>query len=227
MGVPSLRLLLLAPVTVGAGNRETERQTDRATDTPSKPSVVFFLTDDQDYIIGGFDQMEKTKRLIGDRGATFNNALIHSPICAVSRSELQSGRYLYNIKSNNLPTPVKKGMASAGNGGQHHVNYTGLVAQNNFGRYLHEQGGYTCGMFGKWMNEYNTEVAPGWDRWFAGMGEYSVSVSVSVSVCLSPSLCLSLRCIYVGLSRLRQPQLRRLRLPDGGIHRLPVRAGVL
>lgn len=119
--------------------------------------------------------MQKTKRLIGDRGATFSNALVHSPICAISRSELQSGRYLYNIKSNNLPTPVKKGMASAGNGGQHHVNYTGLVAQNNFGKFLHDQAGYTCGMFGKWMNEYNTEVAPGWDRWFAGMGYGNLS----------------------------------------------------
>eukprot|EP01046_Picozoa_sp_COSAG06_P097717 COSAG06_NODE_43815_length_368_cov_1.684015_1_plen_122_part_11 len=44
----------------------------------SKPSMVFFLTDDQDLIIGGFDRMEKTKRLIGDRGATFSNALVHS-----------------------------------------------------------------------------------------------------------------------------------------------------
>jgi N-acetylglucosamine-6-sulfatase len=133
------------------------------------PSMVFFLTDDQDYIIGGFDRMEKTKRLIGDRGATFSNALVHSPICAISRSELQSGRYLYNIKSNDLPTPVRQ-HSGAGNGGQHHVNYTGLVAQHNFGRYLHERAGYTCGMFGKWMNEYNVAVAPGWDRWFAGMG---------------------------------------------------------
>ena len=36
-------------------------------------------------------------------------------------------RYLQNIKSNNLPTPVS-GRGSAGNGGQHHVNYTDLVA---------------------------------------------------------------------------------------------------
>ena len=101
--------------------------------------MVFFLTDDQDYIIGGFDQMQKTKALVAARGATFRNALIHSPICAISRSELQSGRYLFNIKSNNLPTPVKRG---AGNGGQHHVNYTGLVAQHNFGTYL-QRAGYT------------------------------------------------------------------------------------
>ena len=98
---------------IGAGSAAVDAGTLRA----SKPSVVFFLTDDQDYIIGGFDKMEKTKRLIGERGATFSNALVHSPICAVSRSELQSGRYLYNIKSNNLPTPVNRGMASAGNGG--------------------------------------------------------------------------------------------------------------
>ena len=110
------------------------------------PSMVFFLTDDQDYIIGGFDKMEKTKRLIGDQGSTFNNALVHSPICAVSRSELQSGRYLRNIKSNNLPTPVNRTLASAGNGGQHHVNYTGLVAQRNFGKYL-KDAGFTLGRF--------------------------------------------------------------------------------
>ena len=69
-------------------------------------------------------------------------------------------------------------MGSAGNGGQHHVNYTSLVAPNNFGLHLHNAG-YTTGMFGKWMNEYNGKLnsstgavtgAPGWDRWFAGMG---------------------------------------------------------
>ena len=33
--------------------------------------------------------MHKTKALLGDAGASFENAFVHSPICAVSRSELQ------------------------------------------------------------------------------------------------------------------------------------------
>ena len=145
-----------------------------------QPNIVFFLADDQDAIIGGWDQMRKTKALLGEGGATFSNAFTHTPICAVSRSELQSGRYLQNIKSSNLPTPVSGSGHGSGNGGQHHVNYTGLVAPVNFGTHLHAAG-YTTGVFGKWMNEYNGElgppsdpaklaVAPGWDRWFAGMG---------------------------------------------------------
>jgi hypothetical protein len=84
---------------------------------------------------------------------------IRDPICAVSRSELQSGRYLQNIKSYNLPTPIPPGQSS-GNGTQHHVNYTSLVAPRNFGVHL-KAVNYTTAMFGKWMNEYNGKIGPG------------------------------------------------------------------
>ena len=102
--------------------------------------MIFFLTDDQDKIIGGWDQMHKTKAMLGAAGVSFQNAFIHSPICAVSRSELQSGRYLRNIKSNDLNTPVTGGMGEAGNGGQRHVNFTGLVAPQSIGGYLYNAG---------------------------------------------------------------------------------------
>lgn len=107
-------------------------------------------TDDQDYVIGGWDEMPQTKALIGDAGVTFSSWRIHTPICAVSRSALQSGRYLQNIKSSDFPTPVT---SFTGSGAVGHVDFLGKVAPVNFGVNLAEAG-YTCGLFGKWMNEH-------------------------------------------------------------------------
>ena len=73
---------------------------------PTKPNMVWFLTDDQDQELGasfpnkgGVTPMPKTKKLMEEQGATALNWYIHTPICSPSRSELLSGRYLHNIKA--------------------------------------------------------------------------------------------------------------------------------
>eukprot|EP00039_Didymoeca_costata_P023174 m.6236 g.6236 ORF g.6236 m.6236 type:complete len:612 (-) comp3504_c0_seq2:19-1854(-) len=149
------------------------------------PNIVFFITDDQDYIIGGWDNMQKTKKLVAEQGVTMSNWFIHTPICAVSRGALQAGRYLQNIKSNNFPTPVS---GFVGSGAQGHINYTGIVAPNNFGKFLYNRG-YTNGLFGKWMNENEGSpgasgvegMPPGWTRWFSGTGYENVTFTDSES----------------------------------------------
>ena len=72
----------------------------------TKPNIVWFLTDDQDQLLGGSfpsalgtTPMPKTTKLMAEQGATATNFFIHTPICCPSRSELLTGRYFHNIKA--------------------------------------------------------------------------------------------------------------------------------
>ena len=50
------------------------------------PSFVFVLTDDQDVLLGGTDDMPATLSLLRDGGTTFSNGLVTTPICCPSRT---------------------------------------------------------------------------------------------------------------------------------------------
>jgi hypothetical protein len=66
-----------------------------------KPNVILLLTDDQDVMLGGLDEMPILKRLLQERGTTFRNAFVHTPICCSSRMSIMSGRYLQNLNNGN------------------------------------------------------------------------------------------------------------------------------
>ena len=134
-----------------------------------KPNIVWFLTDDQDQMLGGSfpraapngaTPMPKTQALMEEQGGMAINFHIHTPICNPSRSELLSGRYFHNIKTVGGPLWSM------------HVNEM-HVNQATFARNLKEQAGYTCGMFGKYMNTMPSQVPVGWDAWMGnGGGNY-------------------------------------------------------
>ena len=66
------------------------------------PNIIFFLTDDQDILLGGSlptsaefspgaTPLPRTKKLMMDGGAHATNFFIHTPVCCPSRSELVTG----------------------------------------------------------------------------------------------------------------------------------------
>jgi arylsulfatase A-like enzyme len=128
------------------------------------PNIVFSITDDQDLLLGGWENhgptnpMRQTQQLIAAAGATLTHWRIHTPVCSPSRSELVSGRYFHNIKSN-IPVPVTDKILYAGSG---HVNSSHYTNQT-FGVHLRRRG-YQVGLFGK--GNFNTYE--GFDRWFQG-----------------------------------------------------------
>lgn len=133
----------------------------------SKPNMVWFVTDDQDQMLGssfprvapgGATPLPKTKALMQDLGATAENFFIHTPICNPSRSELLSGRYFHNIKT-----------TGGGNIWTMHVDEP-KVNNATFARFLKAEAGYTCGMFGKYQNVVPNEVPEGFDSWLANGG---------------------------------------------------------
>ena len=94
-----LLLLLLPQLTV------------RASAAPSKRANIFMLlTDDQDVTLGALDgqahgmpvepsvpnPMPQLKALLTEKGTTFSNAFVHTPICCPSRSSYMTGKYLHN-----------------------------------------------------------------------------------------------------------------------------------
>jgi N-acetylglucosamine-6-sulfatase len=135
---------------------------------PAKPNLVWFLTDDQDQLLGasfpilnGATPMPKTKKLMQDQGAYAENWYIHTPICSPSRSELLTGRYFHNIKE----------VGGKGYCAGMHVNYTKVI-EENFAKVLQDNG-YATGIFGKYVNEMESVTSAGWDAWFAnGGGNY-------------------------------------------------------
>jgi arylsulfatase A-like enzyme len=78
---------------------------------PSRPNIIYFLTDDQDQMLGGsFPQvggvgpMGETKRLLQDEGSMAERFYVHTPICNPSRASLLTGRYFHNIKTSGAGT---------------------------------------------------------------------------------------------------------------------------
>eukprot|EP01060_Flectonema_neradi_P040803 TRINITY_DN9425_c0_g1_i1.p1 TRINITY_DN9425_c0_g1~~TRINITY_DN9425_c0_g1_i1.p1 ORF type:complete len:579 (+),score=79.25 TRINITY_DN9425_c0_g1_i1:25-1737(+) len=143
------------------------------------PNIVLMFTDDQDMIIGGWDRMDKTKRSIQEQGALATEWRIHTPVCAPSRSELQSGRYFHTIHSTKMaPSPGFDG------GATNYVDLGGKVYPYHFATTLRSTKGYVTGLFGKCMNggcqnhdnKYNTNrtadlhLMGAFDRWFEGIG---------------------------------------------------------
>jgi arylsulfatase A-like enzyme len=134
----------------------------------SKPNIVYILTDDQDQMLGssfpihnGVTPMPQTQKIMAEQGATATNFFIHTPICNPSRSEGLSGRYFHNIKMTNCPTIWSM-----------HINEP-YVNNNTFARHLKQKAGYTCGMFGKYMNVMPKETPIGFDAWMGnGGGDY-------------------------------------------------------
>lgn len=115
----------------------------------SAPNIVFFLTDDQDQMLGGsfptkdnVTPMPKIQQLLATGGATFTNMFAHTPICNPSRSEILTGRMLHNIKQ------IGKW---GGSMWSMHVDED-LVHNHTFMRSLNEDAGYATGLFGKYLN---------------------------------------------------------------------------
>ena len=147
----------------------------------TRPNIVFFLTDDQDQLLGGSfpprapngaTPMPMAMKHLVKQGTMATNHFIHTPVCCPSRAETLTGRYLHNVK-----VPVAAGQCGAAYDGHDdlgnvccmHVDEA-LVNNHTFARVLKEQGAYRVGMFGKYLNVCPASPVPGFDAWFANGG---------------------------------------------------------
>ncbi len=119
-----------------------------------KPSIVFILTDDQPASMVW--PMETVQHELVDRGVTFGEAAVTTPLCAPSRATILTGEYAHNhgVETN----------ASLGR----------FDDSSTIATWLHDAG-YRTSLVGKYINGYggSPPVPPGWDDWHAVIsGEY-------------------------------------------------------
>lgn len=114
----------------------------------TRPNFVIIVSDDQRY--DTLDYMPLTQSMIFDRGVTFTNTYVTTPLCCPSRSTILTGMYAH-----------------------HHQVYDNFLPLNEttFVQRLHDAG-YFTGIVGKYLNSWDGTPRPEFDDWvvFAGHG---------------------------------------------------------
>lgn len=119
---------------------------------PSRPNLVFVLTDDMRD--DDLDHMPITRRLLADQGMEFTDAISPHPLCCPARAQLATGQYAQN------------------NGVQHnrgeHGGFGALDPTEEASTWFRDSG-YRTAFVGKFLNGYGPrDVRPaGWSRWDA------------------------------------------------------------
>ena len=85
--------------------------------------------------------MQKTRKLLVEQGAWFDNAFVATPICCPSRAEIQTGRYMHNV-----------GVPNNQCGGREFIDG---AERHNVAHFM-AKGGYKNFYAGKYLNNYGT-----------------------------------------------------------------------
>ncbi|MCS6903470.1 MAG: sulfatase [Candidatus Bipolaricaulota bacterium] len=132
-----------------------------STAQPSRPNMIFMLTDDLD--ARSIEHMPKLKSLLIDQGLIFVNFFTSFPLCCPSRATVLRGQYAHNTKilGNLLPS-----------GGYEKFRALGLET-STVATWL-QSAGYRTMYVGKYLNGYpsgvsRTFVPPGWNEWYSAV----------------------------------------------------------
>ncbi len=156
LGQLAFLLFLVAGLAGGIAIRDHADRNARdnrpgAEETAAKPNIVVVMTDDQ--TVSQLSAMPRTRKLIGNRGTTFERFFATDPLCCPSRATFFTGQYAHNT-----------GVIS--NGGPN-----GLAAfdeRRTLGVWL-QAAGYRTAFVGKYLNGYGLDdpehVPAGWSEW--------------------------------------------------------------
>jgi N-acetylglucosamine-6-sulfatase len=118
------------------------------------PTIVVIQTDDQRW--DTLWAMPTVQQRLVAQGVTFTNAFAPNSVCCPSRASFLTGLHSHShgVWRNREPF-----------GG-----YPAFDPSSTLATWL-DDAGYTTGLFGKYLNLYNTTlIPPGWDRWMAFAG---------------------------------------------------------
>ncbi|MEW6270962.1 MAG: sulfatase [Thermodesulfobacteriota bacterium] len=123
---------------------------------PLPPNVVLIVTDDQN--LASLAHMPKVRVELADRGVTFANAFVTTPVCSPSRASILTGlQARHHGVTDNFDAATRFG------------------SSDNVARWFREAG-YRTGLVGKFLNMtfvIGTTVPPHWDEWVALLEEGS------------------------------------------------------
>jgi arylsulfatase A-like enzyme len=149
---PYRRPLLALVIIVALGAVLVSPGAAAAANAGGKPNVVVITTDDQTLSMVNSRYMPHTTRLLTDRGTTFTDFIVTTPLCCPSRASLITGQYGHN-------NGVLKN------------DYAKLIGKGNTLPVWLRRAGYRTIHIGKYLNGYGifadraTDIAPGWDQW--------------------------------------------------------------
>jgi len=154
---PSITFLsLLAALALGSGIASAAPP---APATPTKPNILFIVTDDQDLLLDSLKYMPRVHDLLANQGTTFSHAFVPLSLCCPSRSSILTGRYTHNtqVYTNSLP-----------DGG--FARFYALGLEQETVAVALQKVGYRTAILGKYLNDYPltvepSYVPPGWTEW--------------------------------------------------------------
>jgi arylsulfatase A-like enzyme len=124
----------------------------------TRPNIVLILLDDLD--AEGVAHMPSVRALLEERGTSFANFFVTTPVCGPARASLLRGQYAHNhgMQAN-----------TGANGGFSTFHRLGRQA-STVAVWL-EAAGYRTAYFGKYLNGFPKgvgarDVPPGWVEWF-------------------------------------------------------------
>ena len=135
--------------------------TATAADTGDRPNIVVVMADDMRY--DDVQYMPATRRLIGERGATFRNSFSSYPLCCPARASFFSGLFTHRHEVYWHTAPY---------------GFGSFDDSRTLATAMHDAG-YATGFVGKYLNLYGTQpsrvtgepslsyVPAGWDEWHA------------------------------------------------------------
>ena len=142
---PAVLAVLLAVAALALPARAPARE-------GARPNVVVVMTDDQ--TLADMEAMPETRRLVGDAGATFDEAYVSYPSCCPSRATFLTGQYAHNHDVRSTTPP--------------HGGVEALDADHTLPVWL-EAAGYDTTHIGKYLNGYGLRRKPnipaGWTDW--------------------------------------------------------------
>jgi len=135
-------------------------------DKDRPPNIVLILTDDLaagDLNPNTLKHMPHLRKLLVERGTTFDNAFVSNALCCPSRATILRGQYTHNhqVLSNHPSLGGARRFRSLGR------------ENSTVATWLKDQG-YRTALVGKYLNDYfnETYVPPGWDVWDAISGNF-------------------------------------------------------
>lgn len=153
----------LAPGELGEVPKQTPETKPTTSQASERPNVVFILTDDLD--VRSVKRLPRIKKLLIEKGTSFDNAFVTNSVCCPSRSTILRGQYTHN-----------------------HEVLTSFPPEGGFQKFQNldrgsstiatwlQSGGYRTVLLGKYLNGYcprelcnvpQTYVPEGWNEWYA------------------------------------------------------------
>ena len=103
-----MRFLSLLPFLSFWSGRDVEQVRVGVSERPSRPNIVFILTDDQDLHLNSLDYTPLTRKYLLEHGTFFKSHYCTVALCCPARVSLWTGKAAHNTNVTDVQVPYGK-----------------------------------------------------------------------------------------------------------------------